>query len=177
MIKVRLNVNSTTVRIHIHMHVHMHMALGRHVGLTNHQVGYSPRPELVIICGHLDSTPCYSLGMSVCLPACLTAAISNQSGSPTGGISGTLANPHDVKWRLHQRCRWVRHGSCRSCLSRIGRGWNGTANQACWARGLTGASRSWGRGCRQGGERWLWKHRPLTASSKSLSQRGSRRPG
>lgn len=93
--KARQNGNSTTVRIHIDMHVHVHMPLGRHVGLTNHPVGYSPRPELVIICGHLDSMPCYSLGMSVCL----TAAISDHSDSPSRGILGTLGHPHDAKWR------------------------------------------------------------------------------
>lgn len=30
-------------------------------------------------------------------------------------------------------------------------GWEKATNQVCWARGLAGASKSWGRGCRSGG--------------------------
>lgn len=42
------------------------------------------------------------------------------------------------------------------------------ANQACWARGLAGASRSWGRGCRQGGgPGWNWDSLPALQPTSS----------
>lgn len=70
MIKARLNVNSTTVRIHIYMHVHMHMPLGRHVGLTNHQVGYSARTGDYMWTLGFDAL---LLTRHVCLFVCLPA--------------------------------------------------------------------------------------------------------
>ena len=66
------------------MRVHVHMLLGRHVGLTNHPVGSSPRPETGDYMWISDSMPLL-LTRHICLY--LSDRLSDWSNEGTHGQS------------------------------------------------------------------------------------------
>lgn len=89
----------------------LHMPLGRHIGLTNHPMGSSPRPEPGDYMWISGSMPCCSPGVPICL---FSLAMYSRPDGPRHGEPG-LSWTHMVV--PEGACCRVRHGSCMSCLA------------------------------------------------------------